>query len=72
MDYNELGNKLKGILKLENDPVAIKWSVKEPRNVEKEEGKSRFCAKLDKAMHGETSMQLLKKRNVWAVQDILD
>lgn len=54
MDYNELGNKLKEILELENDPVAIKWSVKEPRNIEKEEGKSRFCKKLDKAMNGET------------------
>jgi uncharacterized protein (DUF169 family) len=53
MDYNELGNKLKEILKLENEPVAIKWSVKEPRNVKKEEGKSRFCTKLDKAMNGE-------------------
>jgi len=48
MDYNELRNKLKEILKLENKPVAIKWSVKEPRNVGKEEGKSRFCAKLTK------------------------
>ena len=54
MDYNELGNKLKEILKLENDPVAIKWSVKEPRNINKEEGKSRFCTKLEKAMKGET------------------
>lgn len=50
---NELGKKLKEILKLENEPVAIKWSVKEPKNVEKEEGKSRFCTKLEKAMHGE-------------------
>jgi uncharacterized protein (DUF169 family) len=54
MDYNELGNKLKEILKLENDPVAIKWSVKEPRDIEKEEGKSRFCAKITKAMRGKT------------------
>jgi uncharacterized protein (DUF169 family) len=48
MDYNELGNKLKEILKLKNDPVAIKWSVKEPRDIEKEEGKSRFSTKLTK------------------------
>ena len=40
-------------LKLENEPVAIKWSVKEPENVEKEEGKSSFCTKLVKAMKGE-------------------
>lgn len=53
MDYNKLGEKLKEILKLENEPVAIKWSVKEPRNVEKENGKSRFCTKLEKAMNGE-------------------
>ncbi len=53
MDYNELGNKLNELLKLENEPVAIKWSVKEPENIEKEEGKSRFCAKLKKAMEGE-------------------
>ena len=48
MDYNELGEKLNEFLKLENEPVAIKWSVKEPKNVEKEEGKSRFCTKLTK------------------------
>ena len=48
MDYNELREKLNELLKLENEPVAIKWSVKEPRNVEKEEGKSRFCSKLTK------------------------
>ena len=48
-----MGEKLKEILKLERDPVAIKWSVREPRNIKKEEGKSRFCAKLGKAMNGE-------------------
>jgi uncharacterized protein (DUF169 family) len=53
MDYNTLGEKLNELLKLENEPVAIKWSVKEPKNVEKEEGKSRFCSKLEKAMNGE-------------------
>ena len=53
MDSNGLGQKLNDLLKLENEPVAIKWSVKEPKNVEKEEGKSRFCNKLVKAMHGE-------------------
>jgi uncharacterized protein (DUF169 family) len=51
--YNELGEKLKEILGLENEPVAIKWSVREPRNVEKENEKTRFCKKLEKAMHGE-------------------
>ncbi len=54
MNYNELGNELKEFLKLENDPVAIKWSVKEPKDIEKESGKSRFCTKLEKAMNGET------------------
>lgn len=49
----ELAGKLKTILKLEREPVAIKWSVREPRNIPKEEGKSRFCTKLDKAMNGE-------------------
>lgn len=53
MNYNELGEKLNGLLKLENEPVAIKWSVKEPKNIGKEEGKSRFCSKLEKAMNGE-------------------
>jgi len=53
MDSNGLGQKLNDLLKLENEPVAIKWSVKEPKNVEKEEGKSRFCNKLVKAMNGE-------------------
>ncbi|HTX61677.1 MAG TPA: DUF169 domain-containing protein [Methanobacterium sp.] len=45
--------ELRDILRLERDPVAIKWSVKEPRNITREKGKSRFCTKLDKAMHGE-------------------
>ena len=53
MDYNQLGKKLNEILKLENEPVAIKWSVGEPKNVEKEEGKSKFCMKLTKAVNGE-------------------
>ena len=54
MDYNELGEKLKNLMTFENEPVAIKWSVEEPKNVEKEESKSRFCSKLTKAMDGET------------------
>ncbi len=53
MDYNELGEKLNELLKLENEPVAIKWSVEEPKSVEKEIEKSRFCTKLTKAMKGE-------------------
>jgi len=53
MDYNELGEKLNEFLKLENEPVAITWSVEEPQNVEKEEAKSSFCTKLNKAMKGE-------------------
>jgi uncharacterized protein (DUF169 family) len=51
--YVKLGEKIKELLMLENEPVAIKWSVREPRGVEKEEGKSRFCTKLSKAMNGE-------------------
>ena len=51
--YNELEEKLKDILGLENEPVAIKWSVREPRKIEKEKEKTRFCRKLEKAMHGE-------------------
>jgi uncharacterized protein (DUF169 family) len=54
MDYNELGIKLNEFLKLENEPVAIKWSVQEPKNIGKDEGKSSFCTKLVKAMNGET------------------
>lgn len=61
MDYNELGENLSEILKLENEPVAIGWSVKEPQNVEKEEGKSRFCAKLKKAMQGEIFYSTLEE-----------
>lgn len=53
MDTNELGEKLKELLKLENEPVAIKWSVREPADIERENGKSRFCEKLVKAMNGE-------------------
>jgi uncharacterized protein (DUF169 family) len=51
--YKDLGEKLTEILKMEREPVAIKWSVREPRNIKKEEVKSRFCAKLEKAMNGE-------------------
>ena len=47
------GEKLKEILELDNEPVAIKWSVNEPRDIKKEEKKSRFCTKLEKAMNGE-------------------
>ncbi|MGZ7209812.1 MAG: DUF169 domain-containing protein [Methanobacterium sp.] len=53
MMYTELAQKLIDILGLERLTVAIKWSVREPRNVEKETGKSRFCGKLQKAMNGE-------------------
>lgn len=53
MNYSQLGEKLIGLLKLENEPVAIKWSVKEPKNGKREEGNSRFCSKLEKAMNGE-------------------
>ncbi len=48
-----MGSELKEILNLEREPVAIKWSIREPKNIEKEVGKSRFCTKLDKASHGE-------------------
>lgn len=51
--FNESGEKLKNILKLEREPVAIKWSLREPKNIEKEKEKSRFCTKLGKAMQGE-------------------
>ena len=61
MDSDGLGQKLNDLLKLENEPVAIKWSVKEPKNVEKEEGKSRFCNKLVKAMHGESFYATLEE-----------
>ncbi|MCK9151587.1 DUF169 domain-containing protein [Methanobacterium alcaliphilum] len=53
MNCNELGKKLNELLNLENEPVAIMWSVKEPNDVKKEEDKSRFCKKLKKAMEGE-------------------
>jgi uncharacterized protein (DUF169 family) len=49
----DLVERFKNILGLEKEPVAVKWSVREPRNIDKEEGKSRFCTKLDKAMDGE-------------------
>lgn len=50
----ELDKKFKDILKLEKNPVALKWSVREPKYAEKEKEKSRFCTKLVKAMEGET------------------
>jgi uncharacterized protein (DUF169 family) len=51
--FQEMGEKLREILELEREPVAIKWSIREPKNIQKEEGKSRFCTKLDKAANGE-------------------
>jgi uncharacterized protein (DUF169 family) len=48
-----MGKQLKEILKLKNEPVAIKWSLKEPKGIKREESKSRFCTKLDKASKGE-------------------
>ena len=53
MDFKKLAEELKTILKLEREPVAIKWVSREPKNIPKEDKKSRFCTKLDKAMHGE-------------------
>lgn len=58
---NEVGEKLNELLKLENEPVAIKWSVKEPKNVQREEGKSRFCEKLVRAMKGEIFYSTLEE-----------
>jgi len=52
MDFIEMRNELKDLLKLENEAVAINWSVKEPADIEKEIDKSRFCSKLEKAMNG--------------------
>jgi uncharacterized protein (DUF169 family) len=48
-----MGKQLKEILKLKNEPVAIKWSLREPKGIKREESKSRFCTKLDKASKGE-------------------
>ena len=52
--YKELGKKLKELLDLNKEPVAIKWSTKIPTDIKREEGKSRFCTKLDMAMKGNT------------------
>ncbi|WP_281774458.1 DUF169 domain-containing protein [Methanobacterium formicicum] len=54
MDYKELGRRLKDILKLKREPVALKWVSREPRDIPREEEKSRFCTKLNKALNGET------------------
>ncbi len=48
-----MGKELKDILKLKKEPVAIKWSMREPKDIKREESKSRFCTKLDKALNGE-------------------
>jgi uncharacterized protein (DUF169 family) len=47
------GEKTEKCFETGKNPVAIKWVSREPRNIHKEEGKSRFCTKLDKAMNGE-------------------
>lgn len=31
MDYQKMGEKLKNVLKLEREPVAIKWVSREPK-----------------------------------------
>jgi uncharacterized protein (DUF169 family) len=51
--HRELGEKLKNILKLDREPVAIKWVSREPKNIPREEDRSRFCTKLNKAINGE-------------------
>lgn len=61
MNNEELTTKFTGLLKLENQPVAIKWAVEEPQNIGKEEGKSRFCSKLGKAMKGEIFYSTLEE-----------
>lgn len=61
MNYDELGEKLNELMKFENEPVAIKWTVKEPKNIPNEEGKSRFCKKLQKAMNGEVFYSTLEE-----------
>lgn len=61
MEYVELGKELTEIMNLENEPVAIKWSVKEPDDIEKEENGSKFCEKLIKAMNGEIFYSTLEE-----------
>jgi len=51
--YSKWGIKLKELLDIEKEPVAIKWSTKIPRNIQKEEGTSRFCKKLENASSGD-------------------
>lgn len=53
MNFKELDNKFKELLELKRTPVAIKWEVKEPTNIKKEENKTTFCKKLQKALDGE-------------------
>lgn len=61
MDCVEMRNELKELLKLDNEIVAISWSVNEPKNVEKETEKSRFCSKLEKAMNGQMFYSTLEE-----------
>ena len=49
----KVAEKLKSLLNLEKEPVAITWAVKEPKNMPREKEKSRFCRKVDKAIEGE-------------------
>ncbi|GEM_PF-6325813 len=71
--HRELGEKLRELLKLEREPVTIKWSVREPRDIKKEEGKSRFCKKsLKKPGKGKHSTQPWTRRNVKEVFGTLE
>lgn len=72
MDYRETGERFKELLKLENEPVAIKWSVREPEDINREEGKSRFCEKLEKAMKGEVFYSTADEEDCMGVQGTLD
>jgi uncharacterized protein (DUF169 family) len=53
MIHQKIRKNLIKLLKLEKEPVAIKWSFEEPKKITLENEKSRFCQKLEKAVNGE-------------------
>lgn len=61
MNCIEMSEELRNLLKLDNETVAINWSVREPADIEKELGKSRFCSKLEKAMKGHVFYSTLEE-----------
>ena len=57
----ELRCGLRRILNLEREPVALRWSIKIPEDIDRIERKFRFCTKLDMATRGKIFYSTLEE-----------